>query len=106
MSESSPSDLSTTFRSIERRLNEALEPAGGDRSVAGSLVSELQQVIAAAAATTGSSADARAVADAIDERPADAWRDGELTALRANALDAGRLLRAIAVAAEEASASS
>lgn len=105
MSGSSPSDLSVTFRSIERRLAEALEPVGGDRAAVAGLVAELDGVVAAAAAIVGAGSGGRAVADAIDARPADAWQDEELATLRTHALDVGRLLRAIAAAAEEAAAS-
>lgn len=102
MIESSPGDLAVTFRSIERRLGEALEPLGGDQAPVGPRVEELNRVIAAAAQLVEASPDARSVADAIDERPADAWQDGDLASLRTHALDIGRLLRAIAAEAEEA----
>ncbi len=99
MSESSPTDLAVTFRSIARRLNEALDPVGGDTSIIGSLPRELEAVIDAAAKVVGTDASTNDIADAITARHADQWSDTELTELRAQALEAGRLLRAIAEAA-------
>ena len=46
-------------------------------------------------------ADPGAIADAIEAVPADAWDEATLSSLRTTALDIGRLLRAIAAAAEE-----
>ena len=46
--------------------------------------------------------DAGAIADAIEATPADAWDEATLNSLRTTALDVGRLLRAIAAAAEDA----
>ena len=103
MSDSSPGDLAVAFRSIERRVRDALAPVDGDRSVAGPLLAELDQVVQAAGAAIGApGASAEGVAAAIDARPPDKWDDAELRALRQHALDAGRLLRAIAAAAESA----
>jgi len=104
VSASSPGDLAVAFRSLARRLKESLEPVDGDTSVAGPMLDELQTVVAKAAAVVRSEASAGAVADAIERRPADSWIDSELEALRREALDAGRLLRAIQTAAEEAAA--
>ncbi len=105
MSESSPSDLAVAFRSLDRRLREALAPVDGDLSVAGGMIGELEQVVSAAARVAGTStATASAVADELDSRPQDQWDEGDLRALRQHALDAGRLLRAIAAAAEAAAA--
>jgi len=104
VSETAPGDLAVAFRSLERRLREALEPARGDRSVAAPMIAELDQVVQDAARAIGAppGSSASAVAAAIDARPADAWQESELQALRGHALDAGRLLRAIAAAAEAA----
>jgi hypothetical protein len=80
MSSSSPSDLAVTFRSIPRRLREAVGDAPPEAtSVA---TAELNEQIAAAA------------------RLADEWNEDTLNALRGHALDIGRLLRAIAAIAE------
>jgi hypothetical protein len=101
---SAPGDLAVAFRSLARRLKEALEPVDGDTSVAAPMLDELQSVVAKAAAVVRAEPSAGAVADAIERRPADSWIDSELDALRREALDAGRLLRAIQTAAEEAAA--
>jgi hypothetical protein len=100
MSESSPADLAVTFRSIGRRLREALAPAGGDPSAAGQLPEYLDAVVATAAHLMGTAADANMVADAIQNRHPEDWSAADLTQLRANALEAGRLLRQIAGAVQ------
>ena len=102
MSETAPADLAVAFRSLERRLREALEPVDGDRSKVAPMIAELDQVVQQAASVVGSSADGASIAAAIDARRADSWQESELQALRQHALDAGRLLRAIATAAEAA----
>ena len=100
MSSSSPGDLAVTFRSIPRRLREAIgdTPASATADIA----SELNDQIAIAAQAIRSAADPTAIADAIEAVPADAWDDATLNSLRTCALDVGRLLRAIAAAAEDA----
>ena len=98
MSSSSPSDLAVTFRSIPRRLREARGDAP-DHVTAG-ISTELDQQIANAASLMHSAAEPGAIADAIEDVPADAWEDSTLTSLRGTALDIGRLLRAIAAVAE------
>ena len=102
MSSSSPSDLAVTFRSVPRRLREAI----GDTpaSATAGIVSELDEQIAIAAKIMQSPADPGAIADAIGAVPADAWDEATLNSLRTTALDVGRLLRAIAAAAEDAGA--
>ena len=100
MSSSSPSDLTVTLRSVPRRLREAI----GDTpaSATAGIVSELNEQIAIAAKIMHSAADPEAIADAIEAVPADAWDEPTLNSLRTTALDIGRLLRAIAAAAEDA----
>lgn len=100
MSSSSPSDLAVTFRSVPRRLKEAIgdTPASATTGIA----SELTEQIAIAAQTMHCSADPGAIADAIEAVPADAWDETTLNSLRTTALDVGRLLRAIAAAAQDA----
>ncbi|MEP7202196.1 MAG: hypothetical protein ABI894_06275 [Ilumatobacteraceae bacterium] len=98
MSSSSPSDLAVTFRSIPRRLREALGDAPA-AAIAG-IGSELNEQIAIAAKLLHTAPDAAAIADAIEAVPADAWDEQTLGALRSAALDIGRLLRAIAAVAE------
>ncbi len=98
MSSSSPSDLAVTFRSIPRRLREAIgdTPPG----VTAGITAELNEQIAIAAKLMRTAPDPVAIADAIDAVPADDWDDDRLAALRTTALDIGRLLRAIAAVAE------
>ena len=100
MSSSSPSDLTVTLRSVPRRLREAI----GDTpaSATAGIVSELNEQIAIAAKIMHSAADPEAIANAIEAVPADAWDEPTLNSLRTTALDIGRLLRAIAAAAEDA----
>ena len=98
MSSSSPSDLSVTFRSVLRRLREALGDSPSS-STAG-ISAELNEQIGVAAGLMHSAADPGAIADAIDAVPADDWDEATLTSLRTTALDIGRLLRAIAAVAE------
>jgi hypothetical protein len=100
MSSSSPSDLSVTFRSVARRLREAV--GDSPASATAGIVSELNGQIAIAAQVMHSAPDPGAIADAIEAVPADAWDDSRLNSLRTTALDVGRLLRAIAAAAEDA----
>ena len=91
MNKSTPDDLAVTFRSLARRQKEAIGDA--DASTVGGTIGELHQHVASAAAVLGVPADATAVADAIDDRPLDAWDDDTLDALRQHALDAGGILR-------------
>ena len=103
MTGSTPSDLAVTFRSVDRRLREALDSTPAtDPAVAG-LVAQLRAAVASAASTMGVaggggdlSATANAVAERIDRVAADEWDDPRLESLRASALDVGRVLRAIA----------
>lgn len=98
MSSSSPSDLAVTFRSIPRRLREAI----GDTApgVTAGITRELNAQIAIAARLMLAAPDPVAIADAIEAVPADDWDDDTLAGLRTTALDIGRLLRAIAAVAE------
>lgn len=98
MSSSSPSDLAVTFRSIPRRLREALgdTPTGATKGIS----AELSEQIGIAARLMHTTPDPVAVADAIEAVPADDWDDATLTSLRTAALDIGRLLRAITAVAE------
>jgi hypothetical protein len=103
MTGSTPADLAVTFRSLGRRLKEALD--GADAETAAPLVAQLSSVVASAAAeigvqgaglgddlaTTGS-----AIAARIDRIPADEWDGAQLDRLRGFGLEAGRLLRSIA----------
>ena len=103
MTGSTPADLAVTFRSLARRLREALEGREPTGATVGP-VAELHSVVAAAAAELGvpgpSGADLApagdAIATAIERISADEWDDARLDRLRQLALDAGRLLRTIA----------
>jgi hypothetical protein len=102
MSESSPADLAVAFRSIPRRLREALEPLNGDTRPVRGLLGELMTLIDDAARTLDCPASMEEIADAIEAVPADGWDADDLKFLRGHALDAGRLMRSIATAAEDA----
>jgi hypothetical protein len=92
MSESTPDDLATFFRSVPRRLRGAIGDAEPS-SVAG-LMSELEAHIDTQT-LIGVPADPAAMASAISDRPADAWNETTLDTLRREALAAGRVLRRI-----------
>lgn len=94
MSGSSPADLAVTFRSLARRLREAIGDAP-ESSVTG-LVRELRGHVEAAAAVLGTRPDADAVADAILAHRSEDWDEGSLSSLRAHALAAGAVLRRVA----------
>ena len=98
MSSSSPRDLAVTFRSIPRRLREARD--GAPEQVTSGVAAELDEQVGIAAGLMHTSADAVAIADAIEDVPADAWNESTLAKLRETALDIGRLLRAMAAVAE------
>lgn len=105
MSGSSPSDLAVAFRSIERRLREALEPISGESATASQvsdLQVELRGAIRAAARLMHCDATSSSVAATIEARHGDSWIDSELDELRGLALSAGQILRQISVAAEAA----
>lgn len=103
MTGSSPQDVAVAFRSFPRRLTGLLADAddASKRSQAGALVSQLEGVVRGAAdrmrVPSGGDAGAvaSAVADAIESRPADAWSEDDLEAVRSAALEGGRLLRQI-----------
>lgn len=93
MSKSTPADLAVAFRSLGRRLTEALD-AG--ETPADSLVAELDNVVARAAVLVGAPPDAAAVADAIEARPVQEWDVGTLDSVRELGVSAGAILRRIA----------
>jgi hypothetical protein len=106
MSESSPSDLAVTFRSIDRRLGEALEPVAGLRTVATAEIAQLDGLVAEAAGLLHADATTASVAEVLEDRPADAWAQAELDTLRRLALEAGQLLRKVGTLAEQHAARS
>jgi hypothetical protein len=103
MTGSSPQDVAVAFRSFPRRLTGLLADTddAAKRSAAGPLVSQLEGVVRDAAgrmhvpSSGDAGAVAGAVADAIEDRPADAWTADDLDAVRSAALEGGRLLRLI-----------
>jgi hypothetical protein len=104
MTGSTPADLAVTFRSLGRRLREALE--GGDTEAAAVPLAELRAVVGSAASELGiHDIDPHqddlgvlgdAIATEIDRRSIDDWDDPQLDRLRGLGLEAGRLLRSIA----------
>jgi hypothetical protein len=103
---STPADLAVAFRSVERRLREALDHTEPNDAVVAPLVGQLRTAVAGSAATMSVpagddlAATANAVAAAIDRVPADEWDDARLESLRASALEVGSILRAIAQVTE------
>jgi hypothetical protein len=102
MTGSTPDDLAIAFRSLARRVKEALAPVDGDTRVAAEQLKQLERVVASAAAQVRSGTSATEVADAIAGRRGDSWTDDELDALRKLALEAGKILRLIETAASGA----
>jgi hypothetical protein len=97
---STPADLAVTFRSLGRRLREAIGD-GSEASVSG-LVGELRSQVDAAGAVLGlpGGAGADEVADAILARRPEDWDQTSLAELRQQALEIGGTLRRIATATE------
>ena len=109
MTGSSPADLAVTFRSIDRRLREALRgraTAAMKRSrsrwpscAPSSPRPRPSMDVAWSAADLA--AQCAAIAAAIERVPANEWDGARLDRLRSLGLDAGRLLRSIADLARE-----
>lgn len=93
MNTASPDDLAVAFRSFARRAREAQGEAP-DSAVAAPRA-EIDQHIAAVARLLRCAPAPDLVADAIERRPADAWTETDLDALRDNALQIGALVRRI-----------
>ena len=93
MSKSTPEDLAVTFRSLARRLREAIGDA--DPATVGGAVGQLHGHVEASAALLHVPADANVVADTLDARPPDEWDDATLDELRQQALEIGAILRRI-----------
>jgi hypothetical protein len=106
MAGSSPADLAVTFRSIDRRLREALEDRPPNDEAAAP-VAELDRLVTTVAEDIGAAGGGsvhdrgEAIAAAIERVPADHWDAAQLERLRSAALDAGRLLRTIAELTEQ-----
>lgn len=100
MSSASPSDLAITFRSVPRRMRQALGdlPPELVSTHAGSIEDHLSE----AGRLVRADADPGRIADAIERIPADQWDVAVLNRLRAIALELGADLRAIAAANPDA----
>ena len=105
MTGSSPADLAVTFRSIDRRLREALRgratpddeaAAAGGRARRASSTGRRPQSTSRRGRRGIRLRSATAIATAIERVPANDWDGARLERLRSAALDAGRLLRTIA----------
>lgn len=99
MSESSPSDLATAFRSIPRRVREARGELA-DADIA-DLVTAIDGHLDAAARDLLCASEAAAIADAIEAVPPARWDDTTLDDLRSRALELGRLVRTLEERAAE-----
>ena len=106
MAGSSPADLAVTFRSIDRRLREALD-GKPPNDAAAVPAAELERLVTTVAQDVGAADGGtlhdrgEAIAAAIGKVPADHWDPAQLERLRSAALDAGRLLRTIAELTEQ-----
>jgi hypothetical protein len=106
MAGSTPADLAVTFRSIDRRLREALD-GGPPNDAAEVPVAELDRLMTTVAQDVGAAEGGTlqergdAIAAAIQKVPTDHWDAAQLERLRSAALDAGRLLRTIAELTEQ-----
>jgi hypothetical protein len=101
---SSPTDLAVAFRSIPRRIVEALDPVDGDRSVAPAALARLDEIITEASRILHVGDTPAAVAKALETRPASSFTPNIIGPLRNLALEAGQLVRDVANAAEDAAA--
>lgn len=99
MSHASPSDLAVAYRSMPRRLHEALD--GCDDAHTWSGHGRMTSAMAEAALLLGTDVDAAAVAEAIDARHLDDWQDADLRRLETLALQLGALVREAAAWCEE-----
>jgi hypothetical protein len=93
-----PSDLAVTFRSIPRRVREAQGDTPAE--VVGSQLRRIDELVADSARALHCPADPAAIADVIEDRPADEWENELLDQLTASTLEIGAVLRMIATAAE------
>lgn len=101
MSGSSPADLAVAFRSVPRRIRQALEPVAGDTSVASEELAALDVVLQRAAGVLGTPPEPAAMAEELEDRPADAWTGDQLRQLQELALRIGPLLRTVQDRAEQ-----
>jgi hypothetical protein len=94
MSKSTKDDLAVAFRSLDRRRHEALDKAKG--APVGELLTELDRVVAAAAALIRSAPTPAAVAATLESLPIEEIDTAALDELRRLAIEAGATLRRIA----------
>lgn len=91
MSRSSPSDLAVAFRSMPRRVRDALE--GCEDATSWSGHARIETALREAADIVGSSSDPLRLADVIDRRQLVDWTDDDLARLQTLALQLGALVR-------------
>src|SRR5262249_46796587 len=97
-----PEDLAVAFRSFARRFDEAMAKGAPEGQMADELRELVDRVAWSLDAPVGDLASTtRAIADQIMSRRANSWTDTDLDGLRASALEAGRLLRALEAAADQ-----
>ena len=101
MSKSTPSDLAVAFRSLPRRLSQAPNDDTPAAAIAAA-ASAVDSALVEAAAVVGSTADAAAIAAAIDARDLRDWTDSDLTALQTAADRGAAAVRTLANLAERA----
>jgi hypothetical protein len=94
MSASAPSDLAVAFRSLARRLKEAVSDDTPPTAIAGA-ESAVSAAIASAATVLHCSPTADAVASAIQARKAREWTDADLAAVQRNANEAAAAIRGL-----------
>jgi hypothetical protein len=91
VSRSSPADLAVAFRSVPRRVRDALE--GCEDATTWSGHSRIETALREAADLVGATSDPFELADVIDRRRAADWDDRDLVRLETLALQIGALVR-------------
>jgi hypothetical protein len=94
MSQSTPDDLATSFRSLPRRLREA-SIGDVDALEADHASTVVDEAVAAAALIVGCSPTVEALAVAIQQRPFNEWTDAQLVAVQGYATAAGTAIRVL-----------
>jgi hypothetical protein len=91
MSRSSPADLAVAFRSVPRRVHDALD--GCEDASTWSGHTRIETALREAADLVGATSDPLDLADVIDRRRAADWSDTDLRRLQTLALQLGALVR-------------
>jgi hypothetical protein len=91
MSRSSPADLAVAFRSVPRRIRDALD--GCEDATNWSGHARIETALREAAVLVGASSDPIQLADMIDRRQPVDWTDSDLSRLQTLALQLGALVR-------------